>query len=374
VVTTAPQSDLEWCFDAVEGVSRTFALTVEVLEDPMARHVCLGYLLCRVADTVEDANHLPPAEQVRLLETYEAALDPDSDVEMTEFRADVEEWLPPAAERSADWDVVAHAPTIWSTFREEPTAVQRAVLPPVREMVGGMAEFLARHAEAGGLRIADAEELEEYCHYAAGTVGILITNLLTREDGAVEPVAEATEPAADGSAPGADPASVTDERSQELYETAEGFGLLLQLVNVAKDVYADYTEENNVYLPADWLSAEGVDQDEVLEPTNREGAAAVVARTAEHAASYLDDAQAYLEAVPLTHGNTLAAWSVPFLLAVGTLRELRARPADALTAEGVSVTRAEVLAVVHAARRGDRGELASLRATIAELPLHQTID
>jgi farnesyl-diphosphate farnesyltransferase len=50
--------DEAWCYEAVQGVSRTFALTVDVLEEPMSTHICLGYLLCRVADTVEDAGHL----------------------------------------------------------------------------------------------------------------------------------------------------------------------------------------------------------------------------------------------------------------------------------------------------------------------------
>ena len=56
-------TDLDWCHEAVQGVSRTFALTVDVLDEPMASYICVGYLLCRVPDTVEDADHIPPAEQ-----------------------------------------------------------------------------------------------------------------------------------------------------------------------------------------------------------------------------------------------------------------------------------------------------------------------
>ncbi|TKX52156.1 farnesyl-diphosphate farnesyltransferase, partial [Halorubrum sp. SS7] len=85
---------------------------------------------------------------------------------------------------------------------------------------------------------------------------------------------------------------------ERLRETAEEFGLLLQLVNVSKDVYDDYTEENNVYLPAEWLEAEGVDQERVVHPENRESSARVVDRTADYARSFLDDAQAYLETMP----------------------------------------------------------------------------
>ena len=341
------EADLDWCHDAVQGVSRTFALTIDVLDEPMSTHICLGYLLCRVADTVEDANHIPPEPQADLLRQYDAALDPDTETEIDEFRTAVDEWLP-EGELSDDWLVVAEAPRIITTFEELPDDVREAVIPPVRELIDGMAMFVERHADAGGLRIDDGEELEEYCYYAAGTVGTLITNLLTRGE-------------------------IAADRRQQLYDTAVDFGLLLQLVNISKDVYDDYTEENNVYLPAEWLAEEGVDQESVVDPDNREGAATVVSRTVSHARSFLDDAERYLQAMPLRHGNTMAAWGVPFLLAVGTLRELRSRPEDALTDRGVKISRQEVGAVM-TAMHGEGGDsLPELRELIAAQPYHTAV-
>src|SRR6056297_3428476 len=341
-------ADLAWCHETVQGVPRTFALTIDVLEEPMADHICLGYLLCRVADTIEDAGHIPPEPQAGLLRSYDAALDPADETDIEAFRADVDQWLPAADERSADWRVVAEAPRVVSTFEQFPADVREAIIPPVRELVDGMAMFVDRHATAGGLRIDSRDELEEYCYYAAGTVGNLITNLLTRGD-------------------------LAAERRKQLYDTAVDFGLLLQLVNISKDVYDDYTEENNVYLPAEWLADEGIDQEAVVDPDNRDDAAAVVSRTVSHARSFLDDAEGYLQAMPLRHGNTLAAWGVPFLLAVGTLRELAARPEDALTERGVKISRQEVGAVM-SAMHGDGGEsLSDLRERIAHQPYHRAV-
>lgn len=342
-----PSADLEWCHEAVQDVSRTFALTVDVLDEPMSSYICLGYLLCRVADTVEDAGHIPPAEQARLLELFDAALDPDDETDIHEFDDAVAEWIPEEAEREADWAVVAESPRVVSTFEAFPEDVREAITPPVREMVTGMAEFVVRYADEGGLRLSDRSELEEYCYYAAGTVGNLITNLVTRGD--------------------VDPA-----RERALNETSEEFGLLLQLVNVSKDVYDDFTHENNVYLPAEWLAEEGVDQERVLAAENREQSASVVKRTTNLARSYVDDAQTYLEHVPLTDGNTLAAWAVPFLLAVGTLRELSDHPEDALTEAGVKVSRQEVFAVVSAMTARGRESLPTLREHIARKPFHLT--
>lgn len=342
----ADDSDLEWCHEAVQGVSRTFALTVDVLEEPMASYICLGYLVCRIADTVEDAGHIPPAEQARLLRLYDAALDPGDDTDVEEFIAEAEEWIP--EDPNDDWDVVAQSDRVFRTFEALPADVREAVTPPARELVQGMVLFIERYDDEGGLRIKTREELEEYCYYAAGTVGNLITNLVTRGD-------------------------IDSDRAQRLDDTAEEFGLLLQLVNISKDVYDDYTEENNVYLPAEWLAAEGIPQEEVLAPEHQRDATAVVRRTADRARDFLDDAQTYLETVPLVDGNTLAAWAIPYLLAVGTLRELRTHPENALEDTGVKVSRKEVFAVVSAMTNSNdhrREALGQLRETITHKPFH----
>jgi len=340
------EADLEWCHETVQGVSRTFALTIEVLEEPMSTHICLGYLLCRIADTIEDAGHIPPEAQAALLRTYDEAIDPNSPTDIEQFRADADQWIPD--ERTPDWTVVDESPRVVATFNELPKDVQKAIIPPVRELVDGMAMFVERYANDGGLRIDTRDELEEYCYYAAGTVGNLITNLLAR-------------------------GNLATERRQRLYDTAVEFGLLLQLVNISKDVYDDYTEENNVYLPAEWLEDEGIDQEAVVDPENREAAAEVVSRTAGHAQSFLGDAEGYLKAMPLCHGNTMAAWGVPFLLAVGTLRELAARPEDALTERGVKVSRQEVFAVMDAMRSGGKESLSELREAISRQPYHRVV-
>ncbi|GAB6878290.1 phytoene/squalene synthase family protein [Halorubrum gandharaense] len=342
--TFSPEPDSEWCHDALQDVSRTFALTVDLLEEPMSSHICLGYLLCRIADTVEDAGHIPPEAQTTLLDTYGRAIDPDTETDIATFRTDVDEWIP--ADRNDDWDVVARSPTVVATFDELDAGARSAIVPPVLEMVDGMEMFIDRYADAGGLRIENPDELEKYCYYVAGTVGNLITNLLARNE-------------------------IEDGRERRLHENDEEFGKLLQLVNVTKDVHDDYTEENNVYLPAEWFESEGVDQDEAIEPENREPAARVVSRTADHARSFLDHGQAYLEAMPLSHGNTIEAWSVPYLLAVGTLRELSENPQDALTSTDVKITREEVLSVMSAASDANRDALTDLRREVAQQPFHE---
>jgi farnesyl-diphosphate farnesyltransferase len=337
-LSAVPDEELAWCHDVVGDVSRTFALTVDALEEPMSSYICVGYLLCRIADTIEDSRAIPASEKTALLERYDRVLDSADDYDADAFEEAVGPSVP--AERPDDWVVVASSSRVVGTFDRLPADVKAAVTPPTRELVQGMALFVDRYADRGGIRIQSLEELESYCYYVAGTVGHLVTNLLVREVG--------------------------DEAvAARLRERAEEFGLLLQLVNVAKDVHADYTQENSVYLPADWLERAGASQDDLLSPDQSAGVASVVERTADHARSYLDDAHSYLDALSGIDQNAYAAWTIPFLLAVGTLRELSHRPEDALTPGGVKVSRREVSAVVTAATTdSDDRSLTTLRKAV----------
>jgi farnesyl-diphosphate farnesyltransferase len=338
-------ADLEWCYRTVEGVSRTFAITIDALAEPMARRVCIGYLLCRVADTVEDAADIPPAKQRELLETYLQALDPEDPTHAWAFRDAVEPWLPPPADRSPHWAVVADAPRIVRSFHTLTPAAQEAIRPPVIELVSGMATFVDRYADSGGLRLSTYDELEEYCYYAAGTVGHLVTDLVY----------------------------APDRVDDQLREDAQAFALLLQLVNVAKDVATDYREENNVYLPAEWLRAVGVAPEDVADPDRAPAVAEVVSRVVDRATGYLDGAQRWLTGMPLTDGNTAAAWAIPFLLAVATIRELRARPEDVVRDGDVAVERAEVYALIQRFESGAGVEdVPHLREQMRETPLHES--
>lgn len=336
--------DLAWCHEVVQEVSRTFAITVDILEEPMDASICLGYLLCRIPDTIEDAGHIPPEAQARLLGTYDSVLDPESETTPTAFTAAVEEWVPNGEARTADWELVAESERVLAVFDRQPEAVKSAIRPPARELVGGMATFIDRYAEDGGLRLQNRAELHEYCHYAAGTVGELITNLVCDE-------------------------STPEETRSVLDANAESFGLALQLVNIAKDVGADFREENNVYLPADELSAHGVPPSAVCDPEHEAGVVAVVETTVADARECLDDAQTYLEHVPERDGNRVAAWAVPFLLAVATLRAIEDRPEQVRTVEGVKVSRSEVAAVIEHTVGADDPDLDALRKTIADGPL-----
>ncbi|MFB6117347.1 squalene/phytoene synthase family protein [Halosegnis sp.] len=335
----ASDADRAWTFEAVHSVSRTFTLTIELLEPPVDAWVCTGYLLCRIADTVEDDPSIPPRERARILELYDDVLAPDSETTVADFLAAVEPYQP--EDGGADWAVVADTERVFRVFASFDPTVQDAMRAVVREMATGMADFLREHADSGGLRLRTVEELEEYCWYVAGTVGKLLSNLF-RVYGAEE-----TDP-----------------------EDARQFALLLQLVNIAKDVRDDYQTENNVYLPGDWLAEEGLDHEAVDDPSAVEGVASVVRRVVDRAAGYADGARRYLRTLPEEEVGILPGMAMPYLLALATIRELDDRAREAVThVDTVKMSREEVEALYAEMAAGPSQEdVDRLAAAVREAP------
>jgi len=340
--TSPSESPLAYCHNTVQDVSRTFALTIDALAPPLADQVCVGYLLCRIPDTVEDATHIPPRAQQTLLQTYRESLDPASPTSVEAFTRRATQWIP--AQPTSDWELVENTPTVVAAFEQFSQRTQEAMRSPICEMTTGMLRFVDRYTNEPGIRIQTPIELRSYCHYVAGTVGELITNLLAKQP-------------------------LTPARETVLRTNAEHFGRLLQLVNIAKDVRDDYVTENNVYVPREWLAAEEVPHNHVIDPDYRSGAVSALSRILDQAQQHLDPAQTYIEKMPLADGNTVVAWAVPYLLAVGTLRELRANPAAAFSEEEVKVSREEVQTIMNTVYATDRQCLTLLREKIADSPL-----
>ena len=53
------REDRDVCSDLLRRVSRTFALSIELLPTELREAVCVAYLLCRIVDTIEDDPDAP---------------------------------------------------------------------------------------------------------------------------------------------------------------------------------------------------------------------------------------------------------------------------------------------------------------------------
>ena len=92
-------------------VSRTFALNIRLLAGPLRQAVGVGYLLCRAADTIEDAWPGTAAEiEARFDLLLEAVAGDGAAAEALAARAAARSLLPGTAATTSSWSPASRAP------------------------------------------------------------------------------------------------------------------------------------------------------------------------------------------------------------------------------------------------------------------------
>ena len=301
------EADRAYCHEILPRVSRTFALCIPLLPDALRHTTLVAYLVCRVADTIEDAVSLAPATKATLLDAWARSLDDDGWTAGTITGA-----FP--TPQSADERLVRDADVVLREFRRLSGAQQEAVRPWVREMCSGMAEFVRR--PPGGLVTVD--DLDRYTYYVAGTVGHLLTRLFRLYDTRSAP-----------------------ERYERLESLATSFGRGLQLTNIIKDV-ADDRRRGFSFVPRQLCQLAGIRPEDLQDEKHRAEARRVLLALIEKAKRHLTDALAYSTTLPRRLYGVRLFCLTSLYFAVRTLR-LAERDRRLLDPEHkVKITRAEV--------------------------------
>jgi farnesyl-diphosphate farnesyltransferase len=296
-------------------VSRTFALGIKLLPPRLEPPVRIGYLLCRIADTVEDDLALTPERKAELLDAFLAAF---------EDLALAEEFALSVAELTANDDyleLVAASADVLALYRGLDTTTRGILHRWIVEMVTGMRSFVLRHRD--GIRIASVAEFREYCYYVAGTVGHLLTDLWHAHS-----------------------VSVGDGTYARLLDDCEAFGEALQAVNIIKDVAWDAEQENAIYVPADLLAAAGSGHDAILQDEKRAANRRALEPLMQLANDDIERALRYIEALPATAMRVRLFCVLPVLFAIATMRELARSDAMLVPGGGVKISRSEVRSLV----------------------------
>jgi farnesyl-diphosphate farnesyltransferase len=314
-ITTIPPreaSDRQFCQDMLPKVSRTFAVCIKLLPQDLEHSVLIAYLLCRVADTIEDSSSLPPTEKTRLLDTFSRCLGANGrEIDLLRDTFD-----PPASD---DELLARDAQVVLAEFRRLPTSHQDAVRPWVEEMCYGMAEFAGKtDASADRVAIGTVEDLERYCYYVAGTVGHLLTELFRQHK-----------------------PTPTPGQYHKMESLATSFGLGLQLTNIIKDV-ADDKRRGQSFLPRQVCRDAGIDPEDIQDKSHLGESRQVMQLLIEKAKNHLCDALRYSIALPRRHYGIRKFCLTSLYFAVGTLRLADRDPLLLDPEHKVKISRAQV--------------------------------
>jgi farnesyl-diphosphate farnesyltransferase len=225
--TIADISDEGYQERILPHVSRTFALTIPQLPRGLRSAVTSAYLLCRIADTIEDEPALSAADTHVYLERFAAVVGGREPAEplAREVAGKLSERTLPA-----ERDLVANMARVirmTSSLRgEQRTAIGHCI----DLMCYGMHHFQQTASLAG---LGRSSDLDSYCYYVAGVVGEMLTELFCSHSSAVA------------------------ERHAALRELATSFAQGLQMTNILKDMWEDRSR-GACWLPQDVFARHGV--------------------------------------------------------------------------------------------------------------------
>jgi farnesyl-diphosphate farnesyltransferase len=333
-------------------VSRSFALIIPMCPPPLDRCLCVGYLLCRLADTVEDEVALSTSERNELYDALLACIHSSQmpgDVPSKKLPARCNSSPPPLCGRGAGsggqaksfvarWnripdggygELIRGTDLVLHAFASLPGEYRPSLVRCADEMIAGMRSM--HPLEARGrihFYCRDLNDLDRYCHYVAGTVGIMSTALFERflsKQGAF---------------------AATDEWREQ----GRRMGLGLPLTNIIKDAAAD-AQRGASYIPPGYLESGGGTPR--LIPQKR-------AELIRHALDHLDRAILYTTALPASETGIRAFLLGSILPATATL-ELSASGRESPKVDRTAMT--EILEFA----RTESGDNRSIRVRYAEM-------
>jgi len=221
-------SDAAYQEQILQHVSRTFALTIPQLPPALRTAVTNAYLLCRIADTIEDQTSSSAAARLGLLHRFVAVL--SGGEEAGQLARDL---APRLTEHTlpAERDLILNMGRIVRLSATLTPAQRAAIERCVKVMCDGMHQFQCTASRDGLARLSD---LDDYCYYVAGVVGEMLTQLFCAHAPDIE------------------------RQRAGLERFCVSFAQGLQMTNILKDVWED-RERGACWLPREVFSRHGVE-------------------------------------------------------------------------------------------------------------------
>src|SRR5271155_5075573 len=291
-------------------VSRTFALTIPQLPPALSIPITSAYLLCRIADTIEDEPALAAPETLAFLRRFNDVVSGNG--EPASLARDLEHRL---SDRTlpTERDLVSNMDRVVRVTAKLGPAQQAAIRRCVELMCYGMPRFQFNASIKG---LARSTDLDDYCYYVAGVVGEMLTDLFC------------------------DYSADIARRKPALTSLAASFAQGLQMTNILKDVWEDRSR-GACWLPQDVFTRHGVDLARLSSESPVTGFDAGISELIGVAHAHLRNALDYTLLIPgrETGIRRFCLWAIG--LAVLTLRKIHKNPGFTAGSQ-VKISRSQV--------------------------------
>ncbi len=324
-------------------MSRTFALTIPVLPERLAQVVANAYLVCRLADTIEDDVGLDHRRKSEFHRRLVAIVRGEEPAEL--FTAEL---LPLLSSRTSadERELVAGTATVIRVTASFSAAERLALTRCVSIMCAGMPEFQRRKSSRG---LKDIAEMNDYCYVVAGVVGEMLTELFCVHCSELQP------------------------RRDEMMRLAVSFGQGLQMTNILKDIWDD-RQAGTCWLPRSVFNGGDFDLERLDESHGSDSFRDGLQELIGIAHWHLRGALEYTSFIPPGESGLrkFCLWAIGF--AVLTLRKIHAHT-DFASGQRVKISRSSVRATIFVTNMalGNDSVLRMLFSLAAKgLPLHRS--
>jgi len=306
--------DAEFQAILLEGVSRTFALTIPQLPGELYPAVANAYLLCRIVDTIEDEVSLDAEQKKHFCLAFIEIVKTGKNA-----KAFAEELAPLLSEQTipAEHSLIHLTARVIEITHSFDKAQIDALACCVETMAKGMPVFQALDLHAGVKTMSD---MDDYCYYVAGCVGEMLARLFCHYS-----------------------ADINIHRD-ELLKLSVSFGQGLQMTNILKDIWDD-AQRGVCWLPQDIFTETGFDLKNLTPETNDENFRKGLEHLISIAHGHLNNALKYTQLLPAheTGIRNFCLWALG--MSVLTLKNIK-NNLDFNDSSQVKITRKDVKTTV----------------------------
>lgn len=309
----------------LEGVSRTFALTIPQLPAALYPAVANAYLLCRIVDTIEDEVSLTPEQKKYFCSSF---IDIVKTGEHTQTFAEELAPLLSAQTIPAEHSLIRLIPRVIAITHTLDSAQIEALACCVETMANGMPVYQALDLHAG---LKTLKDMDDYCYYVAGCVGEMLAKLFCHYSNEI------------------------NQHREDLLKLSVSFGQGLQMTNILKDIWDD-AQRGVCWLPQDIFNETGFDLATLTPATDDECFRLGLTHLISIAHGHLQNALTYTQLLPSheTGIRNFCLWALG--MAVLTLKKIKEN-LNFNESNQVKITRNSVKATIVASKLTARSNL-----------------
>lgn len=303
----------QYCKKILTEVSRSFALSIPMLDDVLQKPVTIVYLQDRLLDNFEDEipeDKISLEERFALMDKVVELFRPDND-NIEELAAEIAGYAGLMPDESLR-ELTGNALIIRKAYAELDDLVKELSFKWLREMNLGMKKYLTRE-------VRTFIDLDEYCYYVAGTVGGFLTDLLIYYS------------------------DITEDKSETLLANFNASGQFLQKINLIRDIREDVKERVKHYWP---LVSLRISLQELIDEENKEAGLAALDRMIDDVKTHVPNLINYFLAIPEDMPGYRKFYSLNNALGLATIEEMDNNPAVLYGPERVKVDKSSFLKIM----------------------------